>query len=458
MQESETIMEKIKRIWKKNKNTCIYIAMMIIVLLAILVLLYDYGHKQVVPQFFFLGSFLRDNVVDYWSGVIKVATVVITFLTFVLTVKKFFFEKSVRNENQKSEVIRHYQELAQTAIQIFNDEYEDEAQCLFAVQIMQNIIALYDAGQVSMTIGEQSIPFRVISREGIIEILKRHLDHVWGTPNQTDEIRQDIMQTLTLLYGNVHGLWNWYDLKKYDACHFKDVYINMDYLKDLSLQDMMFTNVIFDAKDKYIDIYFAGHNEFEECIFYCDYQVYLAAYSYSAIIFRKCKLQGFKLHESIRDHRETREMRRCIKFEDTTCEGYVDLMYSIINTIEMKSCKFRGEVNMHGMQVKTELSICETEFCGGLDMQQSDFGYRVRFCKVKVWGLFYFADTQFHNKHRLDFVETFCNEFEPPNWFAIVYEAPHDATKQYCFEELFELVPTEEDGWNQLMMKRTKFI
>ena len=44
MQESETIMEKIKRIWKKNKNTCIYIAMMIIVLLAILVLLYDYGH------------------------------------------------------------------------------------------------------------------------------------------------------------------------------------------------------------------------------------------------------------------------------------------------------------------------------------------------------------------------------------------------------------------------------
>ena len=175
MRESETIMEKIKSIWKKNKNTCIYIAMMIIVLLAIVVLLYDYGHNRMVPQFFFLGSFSRENVVDYWSGVIKVATVVITFLTFVLTVKKFFFEKSVRNENQKSEVIRHYQELAQTAIQIFNDEYEDEAQCLFAVQIMQNIIALYDAGQVSMTIGEQSIPFRVISREGIIEILKRHL-------------------------------------------------------------------------------------------------------------------------------------------------------------------------------------------------------------------------------------------------------------------------------------------
>lgn len=456
MMESKTVMKKIKRKWKNNKNTNIYIAMMIIVLLAILGLLYDYGHNRVVPQFFFLGSFSRENVVDYWSGVIKVATVVITFLTFVLTVKKFFFEKSVRNENQKSEVIRHYQELVQTAIKIFNDEYEDEAQCLFAVQIMQNIIALYDTGQVSMTIGEQNISFRVISREGIIEILKRHLDHVWGIQSQTDETRQDIVQTLTLLYGDVHGLWNWHDLKKCDACHFKDVYIKMDYLKNLSLQNMMFTNVIFDAKDEYIDIYFAGHNKFEECIFHCDYQVYLAAYS--AIVFRKCKLQGFKLHESIRDHGETREMRRCIKFEDTTCDGYVDLTYSIIDTMEMKSCKFGEMVNMRGMRIETELSIYETEFCDGLDMEQSDFEYRVRFYRVKVWKLFYFADAKFYNKHRLDFGETFCNEFESPNWSAIVYEAPHDTTKQYHFEELFKLVPAEEEGWKQLMMKRTQFM
>lgn len=449
-------MKKIRRKWKKNKNANIYIAMMIIVLLAILGLLYDYGHNRVVPQFFFLGSFSRENVVDYWSGVIKVATVVITFLTFVLTVQKFFFEKSAHNENQKNEVIRQYQELVQTAIKIFNNEYEDETQCSFAVQTMRNIITLYDTEQASMTIGENSIPFRVISREGIIEILKRHLDHVWGIPNQTGEIRQDIVQTLTLLYGDIHGLWTWDDLKKCDACHFKDVYIKMDYLKNLSLQNMMFFNVTFDAKDEYIDIYFAGHNKFEECIFHCDCQVYLAAYS--AIVFRKCKLQGFKLHESIRDHRETREMRRCIKFEDTTCEGYVDLTYSIIDTIEMKSCKFRETVNMRGMRIETELSIYETEFCDGLNMEQSDFEYRVRFYRVRVWKLFYFADAQFHNKHRLDFVETFCNEFESLNWSAIVYEAPYDATKQYRFEELFELVPTEEDGWNQLMMKRTKFI
>lgn len=449
-------MKKIRRKWKKNKNANIYIAMMIIVLLAILGLLYDYGHNRVVPQFFFLGSFSRENVVDYWSGVIKVATVVITFLTFVLTVQKFFFEKSAHNENQKNEVIRQYQELVQTAIKIFNNEYEDETQCSFAVQTMRNIITLYDTEQASMTIGENSIPFRVISREGIIEILKRHLDHVWGIPNQTGEIRQDIVQTLTLLYGDIHGLWTWDDLKKCDACCFKDVYISMDYLQNITIKNMMFSNVTFDAKDKYINLYFAGHNEFDECRFHCDYQVYLA--TYGAIVFRKCELQGFKLHESFRDHRETREMRRCIKFEDTTCDGYVDLTYSIIDTMEMKSCKFGKMVNMRGMRIETELSIYETEFCDGLDMEQSDFEYRVRFYRVKVWKLFYFADAKFYNKHRLDFGETFCNEFESPNWSAIVYEAPYDATKQYRFEELFELVPTEEDGWNQLMMKRTEFI
>ena len=326
-------MKKIRRKWKKNKNANIYIAMMIIVLLAILGLLYDYGHNRVVPQFFFLGSFSRENVVDYWSGVIKVATVVITFLTFVLTVQKFFFEKSAHNENQKNEVIRQYQELVQTAIKIFNNEYEDETQCSFAVQTMRNIITLYDTEQASMTIGENSIPFRVISREGIIEILKRHLDHVWGIPNQTGEIRQDIVQTLTLLYGDIHGLWTWDDLKKCDACCFKDVYISMDYLQNITIKNMMFSNVTFDAKDKYINLYFAGHNEFDECRFHCDYQVYLA--TYGAIVFRKCELQGFKLHESFRDHRETREMRRCIKFEDTTCDGYVDLTYSIIDTMEI---------------------------------------------------------------------------------------------------------------------------
>lgn len=69
------------------------------------------------------------------------------------------------------------------------------------------------------------------------------------------------------------------------------------------------------------------------------------------------------------DRRLRRNVIFSIKFEDTTCDGYVDLTYSIIDTIEMKSCKFRETVNMRGMRIETELSIYETEFCDGLDME-----------------------------------------------------------------------------------------
>ena len=193
------------------------------------------------------------------------------------------------DENQKKETIRRYQDLVKSAIEILNDKFEDEGACLFAVQIMQNIASLYGQSEFTRTLEIQSEPFQIISIEGIVCLLKKHLDRVWSVQKPNDEIRQDIVQVIRFLYVNNNGLWTQDDLKRCGAQRFKNVYINMEYFDNLSLKNMEFFNVTFDCDNKYNKIIFAGSNEFVNCIFKCDCTSYLMPYG--DIILKKCDLR-----------------------------------------------------------------------------------------------------------------------------------------------------------------------
>ena len=182
-------------------------------LIVVVLLLLDYQFFKIVPNFFFLDDFTKDNVEAYWKAIISIGTAVISLLVFFQTSDKLFHEKRVHNENQKKETIRRYQDLVRSAIEILNEKFEDEGACLFAVQIMQNVASLYGKSEFTRTLEKQSEPFQIISIEGIICLLKKHLDQVWSVRRPNDEIRQDVVQVIRFLYVN-NGLWTQDDLKR----------------------------------------------------------------------------------------------------------------------------------------------------------------------------------------------------------------------------------------------------
>ncbi len=420
------------------------------------VLLLDYQFCKLVPNFFFLNSFTKDNVEAYWKAIISIGAVVISLLTFFQTSDKFFHEKRIHNENQKKETIRRYQDLVKSAIEILNDKFEDEGACLFAVQIMQNIASLYGQSEFTRTLEIQSEPFQIISIEGIVCLLKKHLDRVWSVQKPNDEIRQDIVQVIRFLYVNNNGLWTQDDLKRCGAQRFKNVYINMEYFDNLSLKNMEFFNVTFDCDNKYNKIIFAGSNEFVNCIFKCDCTSYLMPYG--DIILKKCDLQGFKMLEfnEIIHNKEKTEGTKKIEFRETNCKGLINLNNNIFDSIIIDSCRFESEVSMQGIKVKAALNVCDTEFLNGLDFQQSIFERKVLFKDSVCKRVFHFGDTKFLKKDRIDFYEFYIEEFQVPNWRAEIYEdiLPSKLNMQkYKFEDLFEIILDEKTKRRKLQNK-----
>lgn len=418
------------------------------------VLLLDYQFCKWVPNFFFLDSFTKDNVEAYWKAIISIGTAVISLLTVFQTSDKFFQEKRIHNENQKKETIRRYQDLVRSAIEILNDKIEDEGACLFAVQILQNIASLYGQSEFTRTLEKQSEPFQIISIEGIVCLLKKHLDQVWSVPRPNDEIRQDVVQVIRFLYVNNNGLWTQDDLKRCGAHRFKNVYINMEYLDYLSLKDMEFVNVVFNCDNEYTKIIFEGSNIFTNCTFNCNYSIFLKPYG--AIIFRKCDLQGFKMIEfnDILHDKEKIKGTKGIEFRETNCKGFINLGNNIFDSIIIDSCRFESAVHMHGIKVSSEMNVCDTEFSYGLDFQGSIFEWKILFRNSVCKNAFYFWETKFYKKDRVDFYEFYIEEFPAPNWRTELYEDKHqpklDAQK-YSFEDLFEIIQDEETKRRKLV-------
>lgn len=422
-------------------------------LIVVVLLLLDYQFCKIVPNFFFLDDFTKDNVEAYWKAIISIGTAVISLLVFFQTSDKFFHEKRVHNENQKKETIRRYQDLVRSAIEILNEKFEDEGACLFAVQIMQNVASLYGQSEFTRTLEKQSEPFQIISIEGIMCLLKKHLDQVWSVQRPNDEIRQDVVQVIRFLYVN-NGLWTQDDLKSCGAHRFKNVYINMEYFNNLSLKDMEFVNVVFDGNSEYTKIILEGGNEFINCRFNCDFTTFLKPYG--AIVFRKCDLQGFNMIEfnDIIQNKEKIRGTKGIAFRDTNCKGFINLSNNIFDSIKIDSCKFESVVHMHGIKVSSEMNVCNTEFSDGLDFQGSIFEWKILFKNSICKRVFYFWETKFYKKDRVDFYEFYIEEFPMPNWRTELYEDKHqpklDAQK-YSFEDLFEIIQDEETKRRKLV-------
>lgn len=433
-------------------------AILVIITFIILALLVDYGNQKVIPNFFYLNTFTKADAGEYWSAVIKIVVVVVSLLTFWQTSDKFFFEKRMHNDNQRGEVIRKYQELVRSAIEIFNEKYEDEGECLFAVQILQNIVSLYDNGNYAITSEEQVEPFRVISIEGIICLLKKHLDRVWSIQRENDEVRQDVAQVVRLLYVNNRGLWDWEVLKQCGACRFKDVYINLEYFDYYLLKGMEFFNVVFYDNNDYVRMCFEGSNTFEGCTFKCDYNFFVD--EYGSVILKKCELQGLRIIEftNVVQNKGQLQGTKGIRFIETTFKGFVNMDRNLFDSIVIESCGFENVVYMREMKVKSEMTVCDTVFLDDLDFQQSIFEWRIQFKNVQIEGLLYFWAAEFYNKNRVSFWETYFGEFENGNWLAEVYEDEKNSNRKYCFKELFEVITDEESHRMKLAEKRLKRI
>lgn len=134
---------------------------------------------------------------------------------------------------------------------------------------------------------------------------------------------------------------------------------------------MEFVNVVFDCDNEYIKIIFEGSNEFTNCTFNCDCTTFLKPYG--AIIFRKCDLQGFKM----------------IEFNDI----------------------IQNKEKTEGTKVSSEMNVCDTEFSSGLDFQGSIFEWKILFKNSVCKSAFYFWETKFFKKDRVDFYEFYIEEF-----------------------------------------------
>lgn len=423
--------------------------------LGIIVVLLDYGFERIIPNFFFLDSFSKDDVKDYWKAVINIVVVVISLVTLLQASDKFFLEQHIHNENQRKDTIRRYQDLVRTAIEILNDKIEDEGACLFAVQIMQNIVSLYEKGEFTRTLERQSEPYQIISIEGVVCLLKKHLDRVLGVQRDKEKIRQDVVQIIRLLYTN-NGLWTQEDLKRCGVHRFKDVYINMEYFDCLLLKDMEFVNVVFDGNNDYIKIFFEGCNVFEKCIFYCNCTTFLKAHG--NIRFEECELQGFRMVEfnDIIKDKERAQGTKSVEFTKTTFKGYVWLIDNVFHSIVIESCRFENVVYMHRIKVESEMVVCDTDFICGLDFQGSILKWQVIFKNCVCKKSLYFWETKFYKNDKVDFFEVYIDEFPAPNWRAELYEDKYHPTqdsKKYYFKDLFEIVQDEETKRRKLVNK-----
>lgn len=421
----------------------------------IILLVLDYQYNKVIPNFFFLGDFTKDNVEAYWKAVISVVATVISLLTLLQTFDKFFLEKQIHNENQKKETIRRYQDLVRSAIEILNDKSEDEGACLFAIQIMQNVVSLYGKNEFTRTLEKQSEPFQIISVEGILCLLKKHLDQVWCVQRPNDEIRQDVLQVMRFMYAN-NGLWTYEDLKRCGLHRFKDVYINMEYFDGLLLKGMQFINVVFNCDNEYTRIFFDGNNEFTHCKFNCDYTTFLKPYG--AITFRECELQGYEMVE-FDDIIQDKEIigTKKVKFIETKCKGFVNLSDNIFHSLIIESSTFLNAVHMHRIEVSSEMIVTDTEFLAGLDFQGSTIEWKILFKNSLCKAIFYFGETKFYKKSRIDFYEFYIDEFPASNWSAEIYEDKHQPMlndQVYCFKDMFKIIQDEENKGRKLVNKQ----
>ena len=440
--------------FSRNKKYYIFFLSGFIV---IVLLFLDYRFGKVVPNFFFLDSFTKQDVVAYWKGIISVVVAMISLLTFFQTSDKFFHEKRVQNENQKKETIRKYQDLVKTAIDILSDSSEEEGACIFAVQIMQNIASLYNKSEFISTLEKQSEPFQIISIEGIVCLLKRHLDRVLSVERRNDEIRQDIVQIISFLYIKNNDLWTQDDLKRCGAHSFKNLYINMEYLDGMSLENMEFVNTIFDCNNEYVKLYFDGKNVFKDCTFNCDYDIYLK--KNGTIAFRNCGLQGLRMIEfnDVIKNKEMMKGTKNVEFVDTDFKGYVSLSDNLFDRIVINACRFDDMVHMHRIKVNSEMIVSDTNFLNGLDFQGSIFERRIMFERSVCKNIFYFWETKFYKKDRVEFTEFYVDEFPVPNWRTEIYEDKNQSmleTKKYSFIDLFEIIQGEETINGNLLLRR----
>ena len=111
---------------------------------------------------------------------------------------------------------------------------------------------------------------------------------------------------------------------------------------------------------------------------------------------------------------------------------------------------------MGGIKVRAEMNVCGTEFFDGLDFQESIFEWKVLFKDSVCKREFYFGDTKFLKKDRIDFYEFYIEEFQVSNWRAEIYEdiLPSKLNMQkYKFEDLFEIILDEKTKRRKLQNK-----
>ena len=159
-----------------------HIVGLIIGIVLIVVAVIDYAHNKIIPNFIFMEEYSASCAEAYWTGVIGIGVSIVSILTFLHALDQFAFEKRVHRESKEQEKIKKFEESLKSAIEILDTKYENEIECLRAVQIIKNIIdytiECETANKKKKHQMDESEKYRIMSIDGALVLLKQHLDKV----------------------------------------------------------------------------------------------------------------------------------------------------------------------------------------------------------------------------------------------------------------------------------------
>lgn len=437
-----------------------YRSLLIFGLVIILIVIYDYMNGKVIPNIFFLNKFSIDNVEAYWKGVISLFTVYISWITFQQTIEKHFFEKKSYAEMQKKDAVRRYQDLLKTAIEILNTKYDNEYECLFAIQIIKNIIDLSINVGREKTDEKEIEPFRIISIEGALGILKGHFDRVLAN-SRFSEKRQDIKTIIDILYRNNFSDEYKNFLNTVGIYDFKNLFIDMEYFQDILFQHAKFRGVKFYAKKLYIFLNFARENIFENCEFECEFRFYMAEQAQVTLHNCKLKMIEVKSETGMINDRTEKNGTKHLKISNCTVEALSDFSNNVFDSLVIKHTKFKRELFMRYIEVDSELVVSNSEFDNGINFEGSCIKWKMDFSDTICGGYFYFWGCKLLKKEKLCFNNFFVQEFDTVNMSVAVYSDSYNTLNEEdecTFGDLYELVWVEEKRLHTLIRKEENWL
>ena len=408
----------------------------------------DYATKKFVPNFIFMGEYSVGNAEAYWTGVLGIGVSVVSILTFLHALDQFAFEKRVHRENKEQEKIKNFEESLSKAMDILDTKYENEIECLRAVQMIKNIIdytIAVDGTNREKKHAEKSVEKnRIISIDGALVLLKQHLDKVLREERKSK--RQDIKLIVEILYRNFYYKWNRGYLEQLGIYNFENLKIDIGYFDKAELSNMKFENIEFYEKEMSSILILSNRNIFENCIFECDISFY--SREYASIEFLKCRLKGFKMQCEygkkcgIEGERGTRNLL----IDNCIIEGHFGMSRNSFDSLKIMSSSFKRGVQMQFVSVATEFVIANSGFEDIVDMQSSVFGWKAEFKDTVCKGLFYIWDCHFLKKERIYFKNFYVREFQRGNYDARIYLNYAEKKDRSEIEKLGDYFETE---WNE---------